>query len=131
MLIEIEKPDCEYWNVELANLQWEPGDWWARLVSYNLAQVHAETDGRVRFIASWTDPGLPNWFDCSGRMLHLIAFRFFESRRDMAEPTIRKVPFAELGAHVSPGMPRISRDARQAQMEARLVSAYRRRFSDF
>ena len=131
VLIEIEKPDCEYWNVELANLQWEPGDWWARLVSYNLAQVHAETDGRVRFIASWTDPGLPNWFDCSGRMLHLIAFRFFESRRDMAEPTIRKVPFAELGAHVSPGMPRISRDARQAQMEARLVSAYRRRFSDF
>lgn len=131
VLIEIDKPDCAYWNVELAQLQWEPGDWWARLVGYNLSQVHAEADGAVRFIASWADPGLTNWFDCSGRNLHLIAFRFFESRKGQAEPRVRKVPFADLAAHVSPLMPRISRAERQAQMEARLVSAYRRRFSDF
>jgi len=131
VLIEIDRPDCEYWNVELAQLQWEPGDYWARLVNYNLAQVHYEADGKVRFIASWRDPGLPNWFDCSGRVLHLIGFRFFECRSGQTEPRVRTVPFAELGQHVSPGMPRISRAERQAQMEARLLSVYRRRFNDF
>lgn len=131
MLIEIDRPDCAYWNVELAQLQWEPGDWWARLVSYNLTQVHPEPDGKVRFIASWRDPGLPNWFDASGRHLHLIAFRFFECAREMAEPRVTRVPLTKLKEHVPPGTPRISPAVRQAQMEARLVSAYRRRFSDF
>jgi hypothetical protein len=131
VLIEIDRPDCEYWNVELAQLQWEPGDYWARLVSYNLAQVHSEPDGKVRFVASWQDPGLPNWFDCSGRVLHLIGFRFFEARTAHAEPRVTVVPFAELAGHVSPGTPRIGRAERQAQMEKRLVSVYRRRFNDF
>jgi hypothetical protein len=131
VIIEIDKPDCEYWNVELAQLQWEPGDYWARLVNYNLAQVHYEADGKVRFIASWTDPGLPNWFDCSGRNLHLIGFRFFETRSEHAEPRVKAVPLAGLADHLSGDMPRITREQRQAQMEQRLVSVYRRRFNDF
>jgi hypothetical protein len=131
VIIEVDKPDCEYWNVELTNLQWEPGDWWARLVNYNLAQVHYEADGKVRFIASWTDPGRPNWFDCSGRVLHLIGFRFFETRGQQAEPRIHTVPLVDLDKHLSADMPRITPGQRQEQMEARLLSAYRRRFSDF
>jgi len=131
VIIEMDKPDCEYWNVELAQLQWEPGDWWARLVNYNLAQVHYEADGKVRFIASWKDPGRPNWFDCSGRILHLIGFRFFETRSQQAEPRIHTVPLDELDRHLSPDMPRITPAERQEQMEKRLVSVYRRRFSDF
>jgi hypothetical protein len=131
VIIEIGKPDCEYWNVELAQLQWEPGDYWARLVNYNLAQVHYEADGSVRFVASWQDPGLPNWFDVSGRTLHLIGFRFFETRIEQPEPRVRTVPLAELSSHISNDMPRISREQRQAQMEQRLVSVYRRRFNDF
>lgn len=131
VIIEVDKPDCEYWNVELAQLQWEPGDYWARLVNYNLAQVHYEDDGSVCFIASWKDPGLPNWFDCSGRMLHLIGFRFFETKSEMSEPRVRTVPLSELDSHVSAGMPRISPEERQAQMVQRLESVYRRRFNDF
>lgn len=131
VIIEIDKPDCEYWNVELAQLQWEPGDYWARLVNYNLAQVHYEANGGVRFVAAWQDPGLPNWFDVSGRNLHLIGFRFFEARSEHAEPRVRTVPLADLAAHVSSDMPRITREQRQAQMEQRLISVYRRRFNDF
>ena len=130
-IIEIDKPDCQYWNVELAQLQWEPGDYWARLVNYNLAQVHYEGDGSVRFIASREDPGLPNWFDCSGRTLHLIGFRFFETRADQAEPRIKTVPMAELARHISADMPRITPEQRHEQMVERLESVYRRRFNDF
>lgn len=131
VIIEIDAPDCEYWNVELAQLQWEPGDWWARLVNYNLKQVHYEADGKVRFVACHADPGLPNWFDCSGRTLHLIGFRFFETRAEQTEPRVMKVPLADLERHIAPGTPRISKAERQTQMEARLISVFRRRFSDF
>jgi hypothetical protein len=131
VIIEIDRPDCEYWNVELAQLQWEPGDWWARLVNYNLTQVHYEADGKVRFVGAWRDPGLPNWFDLSGRVLHLIGFRFFEARAEHAEPRVTTVPLAELDRHIAAGTPRISPAERQAQMERRLVSVYRRRFHDF
>lgn len=131
VIIEIDKPDCEYWNVELAQLQWEPGDYWARLVNYNLSQVHYEADGKVRFIATWKDPGLPNWFDCSGRNLHLIGFRFFESKSEMTEPRVKTVPLSELKDHMSADMPRISPQDRQEQMVKRLESVYRRRFNDF
>ena len=54
-----------------------------------------------------------------------------KSRVEQSEPRVKVVPFAELAKHVSPDMPRISPEARQAQMERRLVSVYRRRFSDF
>jgi hypothetical protein len=131
VIIEVDKPDCEFWNVELTQLQWEPGDWWARLLNYNLKQVHYEADGKVRFIASWKDPGLPNWFDCSGRLTHLIGFRFFETKSEQPEPRVKVVPLADLEQHISPDMPRITPAERQAQMEARRDSVYRRRFSDF
>lgn len=131
VIVEIDKPDCEYWNVETTQLQWEPGDWWARLVNYNLSQVHYEPDGSVRFVAAWEDPGLPNWFDASGRITHLIGFRFFGARSQHSEPRVRTVPLAELEKHVAPGTPRISPEQRQAQMERRLLSVYRRRFNDF
>ena len=93
--------------------------------------MHHEADGSVRFIAAWQDPGLPNWFDCSGRVLHLIGFRFFESRKAQAEPRVKRVKLVDLAQHISPDMPRISKAERQAQMEARLISVYRRRFNDF
>ena len=131
VIIEVDKPDCAYWNVELTQLQWEPGDWWARLLNYNLAQVHYEADGGVRFVASWKDPGLANWFDCSGRITHLVGFRFFETHNEQPEPRVKVVPLAELGQHISADMPRISREERQAQMEQRLLSVYRRRLNDF
>jgi hypothetical protein len=131
VIIEIDKPDCLYWNVALFQLQWEPGDWWARLSSYNLTQVHREADGRVRWVACWTDPGLPNWFDCSGRTLHLIAFRFFHSRHEPSSPRLKTVPLSAVNEHFPADTPRVTRQARRDLMERRLLSVYRRRCSDF
>jgi hypothetical protein len=93
--------------------------------------VHHEKDGSVRFVATWRDPGLPNWFDVSGRVLHLVGFRFFETRKPQSEPSVKTVKLADLERHISPDMPRVSREERQAQMEQRLISVYRRRFNDF
>ena len=80
LIIEVEDPDSRYWNVALYQMQFENLDWWSRASSYNRTQVHTDADGKVRFVCSWTDPGVPNWLDVSGRVLNLIAFRFWRAQ---------------------------------------------------
>jgi hypothetical protein len=112
-------------------MQYEPGDWWARLSSYNSSQAHTDSDGKLRFVASWQDPGVPNWLDASGRVLHLIAFRFFRAARPPAKPRLRTVPLGEAHRHLPADTPRVSERERYEEMGRRLQSVYRRRCGDF
>ena len=130
VIIEADAADSLYWNLELTNLQWEPGDWWTRLSSYNGAQVHRYPDGKIRLVASWADPGAPNWLDCSGRIVHLFGFRFFRATQPLPKPQVKIVPLAELQNHLPPG-PVVSPQERYAVLMRRYLSAYRRRCSDF
>ncbi len=131
VVIEIDAPKSLYWNVELAQMQWEPGDYWSKLVSYNMTQVRAEPDGKVRWIASWTDPGVPNWFDCSGRNLTLIGFRFFRSEIQQTRPRLRTIALSDLRKHIPKGTPKVTAEERTDLMRRRLYSIYRRKFNDF
>lgn len=131
VILEIDRPTATYWNMALFQMQYEPGDWWARLSSYNLTQVCPEHDGRVRFIASWADPGVSNWLDCSGRIWHLVCFRFFMSGEKPGSPQLRTVPLADLEKYLERSTPRVSMEQRQAQLRTRLESVIRRRFTDF
>ena len=131
VIIDIDQPTAPYWNMALFQMQYESGDWWARLSSYNLTQVRPEADGSVRFVASWSDPGVPNWLDCSGRIWHLVCFRFFKSISKMSGPRLKIIPFAELSKHICPDTPVVSAEERQDQMKRRLASVIRRRCTDF
>jgi len=131
VIVEIEDPDSLYWNTALFNMNYENIDWWARRSSLNGQQAVSDSDGRIRIVASWADPGVPNWLDASGRTLQLIAFRFFRAARTPARPTLKTVPLAELSAHLPAATPRVTAAERRAEMERRLVSVYRRRMADF
>ena len=130
-ILEIDAPEAPYWNMALYQLQYEPGDWWARLSSYNSSQVAAEPDGRVRWVASWRDPGVPNWLDCSGRVLHLVAFRFFRPARAPTPPRVRTVPLDELARELPDAIGKVSPEARHDLLRRRLDSVIRRRMTDF
>lgn len=131
VVIEIEDPGSLYWNVALFNMQYENIDWWARHSSLNARQARVDSDGRIRLVASWADPGAPNWLDASGRHLNLVAFRFFRAGRTPAPPRLTTVPLASLREHLPADTPAVSKAERQALMERRLVSVYRRRMADF
>lgn len=131
VIIEVEDPGSRYWNVALYQMQFENLDWWSRASSYNLTQVQTDADGKIRFVCSWQDPGVPNWLDVSGRVLNLIAFRFWRASRDPVGPKLKTVPLAEIRDHLPAGTPAISREARHALLERRLLSVYRRRMADF
>src|SRR6185437_14962648 len=131
VILEAEDPDARYWNAALFQMQFENLDWWSRASSYNDAQAHADADGKVRFVASWQDPGVPNWLDVSGRVLSLIAFRFWRPGREPTAPRLKTVPLAQARAHLPADTPSVSPKERHALLERRLVSAYRRRMADF
>ena len=130
VIIEAQDPQSLYWNFELVNLQWEPGDFWTRLSSYNMSQVRTDPDGKVRLVASWKDPGCANWLDCSGRALTLFAFRFFRAQSDPMKPRLRIVPLSELHDHL-PASPTVTPEERHDLLIRRNRSVYRRRYGDF
>jgi len=131
VILEIDRPTAAYWNMALFQMQYEPGEFWARLSSYNLTQVTPEADGSVRFVASWEDPGVPNWLDCSGRIWHLVAFRFFRASAEPASPRLKTVPLSQLREHLAADAPVVSPAERRGLMQRRLESFIRRRFPDF
>jgi hypothetical protein len=131
VIIEIEDTGSHYWNTALFQMQFENLDWWSRCSSCNSAQAHIDGDGKVRFVASWKDPGVPNWLDCSGRTLSLVAFRFFRAPEKPHNPTLKTVPLAEVREHLPAGTPVVSAEERHDLLNRRLVSAYRRRMADF
>lgn len=131
VIITIEDPGSLYWNTALFQMQYEPGDWWARHSSLNCAQTHTDSDGKIRLVASWSDPGVPNWLDASGRVLHLIAFRFFRASQTPQRPTIATVKLNDLRQHLPADTAIISLEARHDLMKRRLESVYRRRCGDF
>ncbi|MFV8816559.1 DUF1214 domain-containing protein [Haliea sp. E17] len=131
VIIEFEDPGSLYWNTALFQMQYEPGDWWARMSSLNTQQVHTDPDGKLRIVCSWKDPGVANWLDASGRHLHLIAFRFFRAARTPARPKLRTVPLANVHDYLPPGTAQVTAQERQRLLERRLFSVYRRRCGDF
>lgn len=131
VIIEIEDAKSDYWNTALFQMQFENLDWWSRSSSFNKAQARTDSDGKVRFVAAWKDPGVPNWLDCSGRVLNLIAFRFFRPLTKPGNPTIRTVAFSQVRDHLPPDTPSVTADQRHRLLSDRLVSAYRRRMADF
>jgi hypothetical protein len=131
VIIEAEDPGSRYWNVALYQMQFENLDWWSRASSYNCTQAHADADGKVRFVCSWKDPGVPNWLDVSGRVLSLIAFRFWRASRDPLGPKLKTVPLAAVRDHLPKDTPAVTPQERHSTLERRLVSVYRRRMADF
>lgn len=131
VIIEIKKPQALYWNVALYQLQWEAGDWWTRQSSLNIHQARADSDGRIRLVASWSDPGVPNWLDCSDRVLSLIGFRFFKSPATPGKPRLTTVPLGALREHLPTDTPAVTPDERHAQLTRRLASVFRRGCTDY
>ncbi len=66
LVIDIEPPECEYWNFQLGNIWAESLDYQHRPVYINSAQAQADENGRYQLIVSGRDPGTGNWLDTAG-----------------------------------------------------------------
>jgi hypothetical protein len=129
VILEVAPPSAVYWGFQLANLQWEAMTYHERMTSLNFRQARLDSDGGLRIVISHADPGVPNWFDTSGRTLGLLSGRYYKAS-SVPLPTLRTVPIQSIHEHLPSDTPRITAGERQATLRRRRESAFRRLCGD-
>lgn len=124
LLVEVEIPDCVYWNVQLGDAWGQSSDWVNRQTSLNSGQAMLN-DGVLRVVLSHTDPGYANWLDLGGISQGLILFRFNQS--DVRPvPRARLLRLADLQEDMPPSEPTITPAERAEKLARRRQAALRR-----
>ena len=126
LLMECEKPEADYWSVQLYSSPWfESLDIANRCCSLNGEQMQIDEDGQFRLVIAATDPGIPNWLDTEGRPDGMISYRWIWSR-NAPVPRTKVIPLEDLRQHLSGSTPRFSREDRRKQIAQRREGITRR-----
>jgi hypothetical protein len=126
LLLEVERPDADYWNFIHHTMPWlESGEFDRRLTSLSDQQTHVDPDGVVRVVVAHRDPGVPNWIDTEGRRRGLLVYRWVWARNNPL-PQARVVPLAQLRTALPAHHPTVSAQARRDQLARRREAVWNR-----
>ncbi len=126
LIIESPVPKAPYWNLQYYTPGWfEVPDYANRLTSLNGAQLHVDSDGRVRWVVAHQDPGVQNWIDTEGRQEGYLMYRWIWTQ-DRAQPQARLIRFADLKQHLPGDTPPFSAVQRRDQIMTRRRHVERR-----
>ena len=126
VILEVADIGTDYWIYYLTSHNWEAGDFHCRQTSLNGFQAELDPDGVLRAVISQRDPGVPNWLDPAGAPSGLILGRYFEPRREIETPRLRKVPFASVRDALPAGTRAVSPAERSDALRRRMHSVRRR-----
>jgi hypothetical protein len=87
--IELEPPDCAYWNLQLNNHWMESLDYRHHPVHVNRHTARTREDGSVAVVVAGRDPGLPdaNWLDTAGHARGTLGLRWVKAASHPAPRT--------------------------------------------
>jgi hypothetical protein len=123
LILETELPaECRYWQALVADDRFCTVDWVNRQSSLNDSQAHIDSDGKFRAVISRQDPGVPNWLDKADYPWGVIQMRWNRAS-EYPDPTIKKVPVAEVREHLPADTPVVTPAERQEQLRARREGA--------
>lgn len=127
LILEAQLPrQSRYWQALVADDRFCTVDWMNRQSSLNDAQAHLDADGRFRAVVSRRDPGVPNWLDKADLPWGVIQVRYNRGS-DYPDPSLVKVPFAEVRDHLPADTPVVTPDERREQLRRRREGAQLRR----
>jgi hypothetical protein len=108
LIIDSEIPkNYRYWSILVANDRFSTVDWIYRQSSLNDLQARPDSDGRIRFVVSARDPGVPNWLDNAANPCGIVQYRL--NRADeIPVPQMTRVPRAEVRKHLPADTPAVS-----------------------
>jgi hypothetical protein len=96
LVVDLQPPECEYWNFQLAN-------YWLESLDFRYYQIHLnqhtatyKEDGSVRVVISNTDPGVPNWLNTTGHSTGTMCVRWLGAK-EHPTPQVRLVKLSEVG----------------------------------
>lgn len=127
LVIESELPrQCRYWQALVADDRFCTIDWVNRQSSLNDVQARIDSDGKFRAVVSRLDPGVPNWLDKGDYPWGVVQMRWNRAS-DYPDPTMKKVPFAEVRKHLPDDTPVVTPAERAEQLRLRREGAQLRR----
>ena len=95
LLIDLQPPACEYWNLQLCNHWLESLDYEHHVVHVNHHGAVPDATGRVRVVVAHREPALPNWLDTAGHQRGGMFLRWVGTP-DPYDPQCRVVPYREV-----------------------------------
>jgi hypothetical protein len=95
LVIDLDPPECEYWNFQLNNHWMESLDYRHHTIHLNKHTARAADDGRVKLVVAHADPGLPNWIETAGHARGTMGLRWVKAASHPT-PRARVVAHAEL-----------------------------------
>jgi hypothetical protein len=126
LLLEVERPDADYWNFVTHTMPWlETGEFDRRQISLNDQQTHVDADGVVRIVVAHRDPATPNWIDTEERRRGMLVYRWVWARTNPV-PRARVVALDALRAALPDEHPVVAPDARRAQLARRREAVWNR-----
>ncbi|MDO7833487.1 DUF1214 domain-containing protein [Sphingobium sp. HBC34] len=127
LVIESELPETRtYWNVQAIDGLWNQVDIPYRHSSLNGHTAKVDSDGKFRAILAHKDPGFHNWLDTGGSGYGMLIGRWYRCS-STPTPQVTKMKLADVAAHLDAISPRITAEARESQMRARLIGNQMRR----
>ncbi len=94
-IVDLDPPDCEYWNLQIGNHWLESLDFMSHQTHVNHHTAVADASGRVRIVVARRDPGVPNWLDTAGHARGALALRWVGAE-ETPEPKTAVVPLDAL-----------------------------------
>jgi hypothetical protein len=127
LILESPIPDTwRYFQALVADDRFCTVDWVNRQSSLNDTQARIDSDGRFRCVISRLDPGVPNWLDKGDYPWGIVQMRW-NLASEYPDPTMIKVPFAEVRDHLPSDTPVVTPDERAEALRVRREGAQLRR----
>jgi hypothetical protein len=129
LLITSSVSGAKYQGIQLGDPWFATPDWTRRQVSLNLAQARADADGRLRYVISASDPGVPNWLDTGADATGYVFMRWQGLAAPLGAadaPSAEVVKLSALRAALPADTPRVDSAARLRQLAARRVTPMRK-----
>lgn len=126
LLIEVLEVPCKFTNIQLANPWMESLDYASRQSSLNHAMTHVDDDGKIRYVISKQDPGVPNWLDTAGYPEGSLFARWTYCETYPMELSSTVVKLSELQTRLPGTTPSISPEQRAERIKLRQGAISRR-----
>jgi hypothetical protein len=119
LILETPLPEkVRYWQALVGDDRFCTVDWMNRQSSLNDSQAHIDSDGKFRAVISRLDPGVPNWLDKADYPWGIIQMRW-NLASEYPDPTIQKVPFADVRRYLPEDTPVVTPAEREEQLRVR------------
>ena len=119
LIIEVEDPLADYFSFQTYTYGWfDAGDYANHQTSLNSAQSQFDSDGKIRFVVSAEDPGVPNWIDTEERKTGVITYRYMRAKSPN-QPKVTLVPYSQIHSFLLADTPNVTKNERKKAIAAR------------